>query len=41
VEAGSPVPQEVRDRRDYFAQDDNVRIGKEAAYRENIESSSM
>jgi hypothetical protein len=33
VEAGSPVPQAAQDRRDYFAQDDNIKIGKEVAYR--------
>ena len=35
METGSPVPQAAQDRRDYFAQDDNIRMGKEVAYRAN------
>jgi len=41
VEAGSPVPEAVQDHRDYFAQDDNIRTGKEVAYRYNAESNCM
>jgi hypothetical protein len=36
VEAGGPVPQEVRDCRDYLAQDKNVRGERRFAYKENI-----
>jgi len=35
VKVGGPVQQAVRDHRYHFAQDYNISIGKEVAYREN------
>lgn len=35
MQVGGPVTEAVPDRRFYFAQDNNISIGKEVAYREN------